>query len=136
MLGNIIGGFIVIMVGVMLIPTIVQEIDNVMNCSNNTTSTNVSNEKPYAEPIGTTDSFGGGGAGQFGGYDGKVHKSWASNYAIIKTDTAYTGICIDSATVSPAMLSMLKLMPLIFGLTIMVIAISIVRNALSDGGMI
>lgn len=135
MLGNIIGGFIVIMVGVMLIPTIVQEIDNVMNCSNNTTSTNVSNEKPYAEPIGTTDSFGGGGAGQFGGYDGKVHKSWASNYAIIKTDKSFTGACIDTSTMDPAMISMLKMMPLIFALTMGVVAFMTISN-LRDGGMI
>lgn len=124
------------MVGVMLLPTIAQEIDNVLNCSNTTNiTTNISNEKPYQEPIGSTDSFGGGGAGQFGGYDGKVHKSWASNYAIIKSDTSFTGACINSATMDPAMISMLKMMPLIFALTIGAVAFMTISN-LRDGGMI
>lgn len=83
MLANLIGGFIVIIIGLTLIGTITQEMDNMLYC-NSTNSTYNST----ALPLGETDSFGGaGGDYHFGGYDGEVkHRSWASNLAPIKSD--------------------------------------------------
>ncbi len=119
MLGNIIGGFIVIFIGLSLVPVITQEIDNMYNCGNNSYNTTVIVN--YDEPLGSTDSFGGGGAGQFGGYDGKVHKSWASQYAIVKTNKSFLGNCNSNMTspITPVTKEMLDLMPIIFTLVIL-----------------
>lgn len=125
MLANIIAGFIVILVGVTLIGTISQEVDNMLSC-NSTNSTNMSVNVSYEPPIGTTDSFGGGG-GQFGGYDGKVYKSWATNLAPIKTNQTITGICLGEQ--STWAITMLKMLPAFFALAIIFMAVGIVYGA-------
>ena len=70
MLGSLMSGFIVIIVGISLIPTIAQQVDLAFDCNE------TFNETLLDLPLGTTDSFGGGGSGNFGGYDGEVKKSW------------------------------------------------------------
>lgn len=134
MLGNIIGGFIVILIGVSLVPIIQQEIDNAYNCGNIQTETVTT---PYQEPIGTTDSFGGGGAGQFGGYDGKVHKSWASQYAIVKTNKSYLFNCASNQTggLSETEKVMLDFIPIIFAIGIFGMGIMMAYNALRSAGL-
>ena len=127
MLGNLIGGFVAIMIGVMLIPMVSQEMNNALNC-NQTNSTNIS----YQEPLGETDSFGGGGAGQFGGYDGQVHKSWASNLAVYKTNQTFTGLCLNDNSVAA---TALKLVPAFFALAIILMSIGIAYSALRNSGL-
>ena len=134
MLGNIIGGFIVILIGLSLVPVIQQEIDNAYNCGNIQTTETVTT--PYQEPIGTTDSFGGGGAGQFGGYDGKVHKSWASQYAVIKTNKSFTGMCLGDGELTKTEKTLFDIMPLVFALAILIMGTAIVYNALRDVGLV
>ena len=127
MLGNLIGGFVAILIGISLLPMISQEINNAMSC-NSTNSTNMS----YQEPIGSTDSFGGGG-GQFGGYDGTVHKSWTSNLVIYKTNQTFTGLCLDAESPSAFVL---KTVPVFFALAILLMGIAIAYNSLRNAGFI
>lgn len=127
MIGNIIGGFIALLVGLTLTGTVSQEIDNVINC-------NSTGNFSYEQPIGTTDSFGGGGAGQFGGYDGQVHKSWTSDFAPIKTNGTLSGICLNGED-SPATIA-LSFVPLIFALCVLMIGIGVTYKTLTDIGMV
>ena len=127
MLANLIGGFITILIAVSLIPVIAQEVFNVTNCN----ITNNSSE----QPLGATDSFGGGGAdvaGQFGGYDGKVKKSWVAEMALYQTNQSFTGLCIDENSPSR---TLLNLIPAFFALAVCGMGIMIAFSALRDSGM-
>ena len=138
MLGNLIGGIIVIFVGVSLIGIVSQEMQNAFCGSKQSSSLfeTIADSSDEA-PIGSTDSFGGGGAEHFGGYDGKVeHKNWLANLAPIKSDESmfFSGEnCIDANSAAGAMLNFL---PLFFGLAIAIAAIMMVSMALRNGGMV
>lgn len=105
MLANLIGGFIIIFVVITLFGTISQEVENAFNC-------NISINNSEETPIGETNSFGGGGSGQFGGYDGKVHKSWTSSLSIIKTNQSI--INPNCEQLSELSQSFLKTIPFVF----------------------
>jgi hypothetical protein len=94
--------------------------------------TNSTVNASYAQPIGSTDSFGGGG-GQFGGYDGKVHKSWVSNLAPYKTNSTLTGICLDENSASRLVLSWV---PLFFAIGIACISLAVMFSALRNFGFL
>jgi hypothetical protein len=135
MIANIIGGFIVILVGVSLIPVITQEIDNMYNCGS--TSYNSTEVINYEQPIGETDSFGGGGAGQFGGYNGKVHKSWASQYVVVKTNKSFLmGSCTNMTSQQmEVMRHIFDFIPLFFALVVLLIGIASAYNGLKQSGL-
>lgn len=134
MLGNLIGAFVVILVGVSLIPTISQELDNAMNCPLYNYE-NISNAT--GTPKGPTDSFGGAGADyHFGGYDGKiVHKSFLSQYAVIKTNESIF-VNPDCKELTPTMKTALGFVPIIFGLAIVLTAIGITFSSLRNMGQV
>ena len=132
MIANIIGGFVAILIGVTLIGTISQEINNAIDCGiNQINMTGV--------PEGQTNSFGGGGAGTgtFGGYDGMVHKSWsaASNLAPYKTNQTITGLCLGGDTPS-AMKTAVQIIPAFFALGILAVAIAVISTAFKTSGII
>lgn len=136
LLGNLVGGFIIIFVAICLFGTISQEIDNILNCNN--TSFNSTNVSQYEKPIGTTDSFGGGGTkptGQFGGYDGKVYKSWSSNLALIKTNQS---IINPDCTTAPKGLSktFLQLSPYLFIIITGLFALIFVFFGFKNAGLV
>jgi uncharacterized protein len=79
-------------------------------------------------------SFGGGGAGQFGGYDGEVHKSWASNLAPIKTNSsAFNSNCVPIVG-APA--TLLSLIPFIFIIVVLFISIGMMMKVFSSAGIV
>jgi len=126
LIANLIGGFIVILVAVALIPTIAQVIDNTVNCiSNNQTIDNIS-----SAPKGETGSFGGAGVEtHFGGYDGQVvHKSFLS-----QTDKSI--INPDCEPITGPSKTLLGLIPVFFALCILTIVIMIVYSALQNAGV-
>jgi len=133
MIGNLIGAFIVILVGVSLIPVIAQQIDSAQNCplyfyENITNMTGI--------PKGPTDSFGGGGSDyHFGGYDGQiVHKSFLSQYSIIQTNSSVFNP--DCEPLSPTAKQALGFVPLFFALGIILMAIGVVYSSLRNVGCI
>jgi len=134
MLANMIGGIIVVFVGVMLVPTISQEINNATNCIINQTG----NETLAlnATPKGSTGSFGGaGGETHFGGYDGEVvHKPFLSDYAIIKTDKSVINPNCEPMT-GPSK-QLLELMPIFFAIVILGAGITISFSALRNSGAV
>jgi hypothetical protein len=132
MIGNIIGGFIAILIGVTLIPMISQEINNAINCNStsNMTAANISSDY-----YGKTGSFGGGGTEHFGGYTGTVaHKVWGSDLALYKTNQTYSGICLNN--LDPLTSTMLGIVPVFFALAILMMGIAIVYNSLRNSGLI
>ncbi len=133
MLGNLIGGFIVIFVGCSLMGTISQELDNSFCGANYTNGTH----NNTLAPNGATDSFGGGGAAQFGGYDGTVkHDSWLSNMAPLKTTEAsiFSGDnCIQEGSVG---VTMVKLVPVFFMLSILLAGLGISWSAFRNSGLL
>ena len=90
MLGNLIGAFVMLMIGFTLYGTVSQVVDNSLNCVNGQQIT-------IEQPIGQTNSFGGGGSGSFGGYDGQVHKSWGSKINILSAGNNSIG-CMGDIT--------------------------------------
>jgi len=133
MLGNLIGTFVVVLVGLSLIPMIAQEVDNVVNCQlyfyeNSTNMTGT--------PKGPTDSFGGGGSDyHFGGYDGKVaHKSFLSQYSIIQTNSSMLNP--DCKPMSESAKTALGFIPIIFGIVIFFIGIAVAHSSLRNIGII
>jgi len=130
MLGNIIGAFVAIFVGVMLVGTISQEVNNVINCNMTNLTMNISDA---GQPIGPTDSFGGGGSGQFGGYDGKVHKSWSSNLAPIKTNESFLD---PECKFSEATKGILAFIPIFFAIAILAVGVSIAYRSIKDVGVV
>jgi hypothetical protein len=108
MLANLIGAFVMVFVGFTLYGTISQVVDNSLNCINGTTNITL----PIQQPIGQTDSFGGGGSGSFGGYDGQVHKSWGSRINVISAGNMTLGCMGEDA--SPYGRVLLQLIPTFF----------------------
>jgi hypothetical protein len=129
MLPNLIGGFIVILIGISLMGTISQQLDNALNCNITSEYVNITEQ-----PKGSTGSFGGGGSDyHFGGYDGQVvHKSFLSQYSVIDTNKSMIG-CINMTSYGANILS---LVPLFFGLGIILAAIGMGYGALKQGGMV
>ena len=119
------GGFVVILIGFALFGTISQEVDNALNC-------NLTINGTIGKPLGSTDSFGGGGAGQFGGYDGEVRKSWASNYALKKTNSSV--INPDCKEISGSAETILGLVSVFFALAIMALAVGMTVSSLRGLG--
>ena len=133
MLGNFIGGFIVILVGISLLGTISQEIDNSF-CGANITIINMNDT---LEPNGATDSFGGGGATHFGGYDGTVkHDSWLSNLAIVKTNESYIFNGEDCIDPNSYIGTIANMVPGFFAFGILIIGLGIGYTALKQGGLL
>jgi hypothetical protein len=127
LLGKISFGFIVILMGITILPMITQEINNASNCNLTSSTGNFS----YQEPIGSTDSFGGGGSGHFGGYDGTVKKSWT----IVETNKSYifNAGCKELSLTSQ---SLLKLISVFFILSILIIGVRITIKNISCAGII
>jgi hypothetical protein len=128
MLGNIIGATICVFIALTLVGTISQEVDNAINCN---ITLNVSE---YETPLGSTDSFGGGGSGHFGGYDGTVKKSWSSDLVFYKTNDSV--INPNCNNLSKSTITVLELIPVFFVLLIITIAFFIISKSFRDAGMI
>ena len=130
MLGNIVGGFMVVFIGFTLFPMISQELNNAMSCN----STNYTLNQTYEQPIGSTDSFGGGGVdAHFGGYDGEVKKSWSSNLAIYKTNESILNPnCNELSGSTKTMIDLAKLM---FIVAIVLMGFFLVFNAIRNSGL-
>lgn len=128
MLGNIVGGLIVLLLAVTLIPQIAQEVDNAVNCN----QTLILNE---SAPLGKTDSFGGGGVGQFGGYDGELKKSWSSDFAIVKSNESML-FNPECKPLEGAAATMVGLITLFFVLGGMIVALGIIMSGLRGSEMI
>ena len=135
MLGNIMGGFIVIMVGFSLMGPITQEINNAMYC--NGSSMNIS--LLVGAPTGETDSFGGGGAAQFGGYDGVVkHSSFRDKIAstsFIKTNESMLNPDCSPIVPGSAQDRLMKIVPGFFGLAILAMAVAMGYTGLRTSGL-
>lgn len=131
MLGNIMGGFLVLLMGFTLISTIMQQLDLATNC-------NQTLNESMELPIGATDSFGGGGSGNFGGYDGKVKKSWDyKDLSLLKenNESVFGNQCINGE-ISPAGRTLLKLVPGFFVIAILFMAIALGYSGLRSAGLI
>jgi hypothetical protein len=127
MLAQIIGGFVTVLIAVSLMGTVSQEINNALTCGTNQTNVSVA--------PGKTDSFGGGGVGSFGGYDGIVRKSWSagSNFAPYKTNETISGLCLGGDTQSAsAMKTMIQIIPGFFALGILAVVILILYSSMRD----
>lgn len=132
MIGNLIGGFIVILIGVSLMGPIAQEMSNIVNC--NSTLLNIST----GDPQGSTDSFGGGGSNHFGGYDNTIaHKTFLQSVAdtsLIKSDKSILNP--DCEVLTGASATVLQIVPLFFALGVMGAAIAMIYGSLRSGGLI
>jgi len=136
MLANLIGGFVVILVGVSLLGTISQEMNNAICPDNMTIDANVSAITTDA-PNGATDSFGGGGTSHFGGYDGTVkHENWFANLAPIKTNKSLFFNGDNCISVNGGGATILNLVPAFFALGILGAAIAMVYSSLRTGGFV
>lgn len=127
MLSQFISGFIVIMIGITLVPMISNQIDMATHC--NSTIQNVSNDPYY----GKTDSFGGGGSEHFGGYDGNVsHKSFLAKADFItgNSNSSIVG-CIwqDGSVSNEWAVALMNIVPGFFAICIIVTAIVIFYNS-------
>jgi hypothetical protein len=133
MLGNLMGGFIVILIGVSLVPMISQEINNAISCNQTSSFFNMTSEY-----YGETDSFGGGGAEHFGGYDGKVvHKDFLSNLAVYKTDKSIINPdCKSLIEEGSASTILLGLVPYVFALVILLTGLALAFSGLRSAGLI
>ena len=86
-----------------------------------------------AIPIGSTDSFGGGGGEHFGGYTGQVnHKDW-SKYSVIPGNQSILNP--DCKPIEGASAAVLQMMPGFFALGILFIGIMIIYNSSKKGGV-
>lgn len=133
MLANLIGGFIVIMIGVTLLPVITQQLDLAMSCNS---SVYVNATPSTQAPNGPTGSFGGAGTDyHFGGYDGEVkHKSFLSDYSVIQTNQSYIG-CFNGFGDGPAA-TMLSMVPIFFIVAIVGVGLFQMYNAFRTVGVI
>jgi len=140
MLGNLIGGFIVVLVGVSLIGPIAQELANATNCMDG--SLNLSNNESIflGTPEGFTDSFGGGGSNRFGGYDGEVkHKSFTETLAktsIYKTEKSFFNPDCTPLPEGSTGRIMLRLVPGFFAVAVLLVGIAIAFTGLRNSGMV
>ena len=134
MLGNLMGGFIVVMVGFSMMGPLAQELNNAMYC-NGTNSSMV-----IGDPIGETDSFGGGGSAHFGGYDGTVkHNGFidaVASTSFIKTNESIINPNCEIIEPGSAKAVVIKLVPMFFILGVLGVAIAMIYSALSSTGLI
>lgn len=131
MLGNIISGLMVMVIGITLIPTIAQQVSLAMEC-------NLTINSSIEQPIGATDSFGGGGSGHFGGYDGEVEKSWDyKDMSLLKNnnESVFGNVCVNGE-VSVMSKILLNSIPSIFAILILGIAILNIVNTIKNVGMV
>lgn len=127
MIQRLISGFIVILVGISILPVIADQISKsqLQNCTEIT--------QPESEqPTGPTDSFGGGGT-HFGGYDGVVvHKDF---YGMGKK-TTYDCSNTNITGVSKTVLNLATLVPAFFTIGLLVAGVSVIFQALNDVGLL
>jgi hypothetical protein len=138
MLANIISSFIVVLVGFSLMGPIAQEINNAATCQmSNSTSIFSETVTSNEDPLGTTNSFGGGGSNHFGGYDGTVkHNKFidaVASTSMIKTNKSLLNP--DCVPLTGAMATVAQLVPGFFALAILCIGIGIMYSSLSRAGM-
>lgn len=137
MIGRMIGGFVAITIGVSLCGTVANQINAAFDC--NSTYMNSTN-MTYEEPIGSTDSFGGGGAEHFGGYDGKVvHKDFShalGSMAIIQANETSPLLNPNCLALTRSQQTLLGLIPLFFCLGVLGVGIAVCYGALRDIGMV
>lgn len=136
MLARLVGAFIVILVGVSMIGTISQEINNAINCGNMTSKMDNITNISYESPPGQTGSFGGaGGDYHFGGYNGEVkHEVFGSNYAIIKSNQSLINpLC---KPINESTKSLLAIVPAFFGIAILIAGVFITFSAIKDVGLV
>ena len=136
MLGNLIGGFVVILVGASLMGPIAQEINNAADCMDS----NLSIALASGSPEGSTDSFGGAGSNHFGGYDGKVkHNTFID--AVASTSVVKTNKSILNPDCTPMAegswgRTIVQIVPGFFALAILGMAIAMIYASLRNTGMI
>jgi len=134
LIGSIISGFVVILVGVTLIPLVTQQLNSLTFC--NQTNVSINTTIPEAN-TGATNSFGGGGTEHFGGYDGKVvHSDWMNKvggYSI--TNKSIAG-CIPNTLNTGFSKTLLNLIPIIFALAILLVGIAIAWSSFRTVGML
>ena len=135
MLANLIGGFVVILVGVSLMGPIAQEINNAADCMDSNLSMMIN------APEGSTDSFGGAGSSNhFGGYTGEVkHNGFVD--AIASTSMVKSNKSILNPDCTPMAegswgRTMLQILPAFFALAILGMAIAMIYSSLGNAGMI
>lgn len=132
MLGNLIGGFIVILIGVSLIGPIAQEINNAADCMESNNS---------LIPEGSTDSFGGAGSSNhFGGYDNTVkHNGFvdaiASTSLVKSNKSLLNPDCIPLEAGSWGR-TMMQIVPAFFALAVLAAGLALAYSSLRSGGMI
>jgi len=136
MLGNLIGGFIVILVGFSLMGPIAQELNNVIDC-NGSIMINGS-LLPTGIPDGATDSFGGGGSNHFGGYDGTVKHSKfmdaVASTSILKTNESIFNP--DCVPITGALATLIGLVPVFFALGVLGIGLGVAYTSLRSVGQL
>ena len=136
MLSNLIGGFVAILVGVSLMGTIGQELNNAICGSNGSIGLGAYNASYDNNPNGATDSFGGAGASHFGGYDGTVkHSNWMAALAPVKSDKSLffnNETCIEPGSVGE---TMLNLVPIFFVIAIVGIGLATAYMGLRNSGI-
>lgn len=133
MLANLIGGLIAVMIGIMLVPQITYQINLAINCNN--TNFTISESEDLNKP---TDSFGGGGSEQFGGYTGEVkHKDFyqkVGDYAVIKSnETEYNQDCVPLSKNAQALF---KSVPVIFVIGVALTSIFIMYHSFRNAGLV
>ena len=134
MLANLIGGFVVILVGVSLMGPIAQEINNAADCMDSNLSI------VSGTPEGSTDSFGGAGSNHFGGYDNTVkHNGFvdaiASTSLVKSNKSLLNPDCTPMAEGSWGR-TIVQIVPGFFALAILGMAIAMIYASLRNTGMI
>jgi hypothetical protein len=139
MLGNLIGGFIVILIGVTLLPMIAQQISLATSCPIINQTNITLSDIPQAD-TGDTNSFGGGGTGHFGGYTGKVeHPDFlgkVGEYSMVKSNTSIFGTKDCSNLTEGYSSQLVGLVTIFLAIAIITSAIVICFTALRNGGII
>lgn len=134
LLGNLIGGFLVILIGFTLIPTIAQQVNLAINCN----STNYINYTIEQTNTGSTNSFGGGGSEHFGGYTNEVsHKNFyeeIGKYSIIQTNSSI--INPECNKLSSGAETMVGLVSIFFALAIATLAIGLAFIGFKNTGIV
>ena len=133
MLANLIGGFVVILVGASLLGPIAQEINNFTTCQESNLTILAS-----GIPDGATGSFGGAGSNHFGGYTGEVkHNVFidaVASTSIVKSNKSILNP--DCVPIEGAKATLLQIVPIFFALGLLSTAIAMVYSSLRNGGMI
>ena len=134
MIGNLIGGFVAVLVGVSLMGPIAQEISNAADCMDSNLSIATS------APEGSTDSFGGAGSNHFGGYDNTVkHNGFvdaiASTSLVKSNKSLLNPDCTPMAEGSWGR-TVLQIVPGFFALAVLVMGIAVAYSGLRNTRMI